>query len=129
MKKAQITMEFLFVIGFVFVLSVGLIAVAGHRMKEFSDKKQEVITNEYIDVLKKELDIASVVKIGYSRTITLPQKIDGTINYTIQMNSSAIIITTNLNSYTRIIPTTQGVLKKGQNIIRRTNTNLVIENV
>ena len=125
-KKSQITIEFLFLIGFLFIFSLGFIVVAGIQMKEFSDNKKIETILDFGDSLKKEIGIASVVKNGYEREIYLPEKIDNSINYTIITKNSTLIIKTENYEFAAIIPKTQGSLAKGKNTIKKINNSVAI---
>lgn len=124
-KKSQITIEFLVLIGFLSIFSLGFITVAGIQMKEFSDDKKTETIIDFGNSLKKEIALASIVKNGYKRETYLPDKIDNSIDYTIITKNSTLIIRTDYYEYSAIIPKTQGNLTKGSNIIEKIN-NLVI---
>lgn len=128
-KKSQITMEFLLLISFLFIMLLGFITVAGIQLKDFSDNQKINLINDFGYSLKRELVLASIVNDGYQRTVTLPVKIDNTINYSITMQSSILIIETEEYGFSAIVPPTQGVLRKGSNIIRKINNSVIIENV
>ena len=127
--RAQVSMEFLFLVGFVFFMAFGFIFVASVQMKDFSDSKKRTIILDFGDSLKEEMNIASVVFDGYQREISLPEKIDGTIDYSIIMSSSTLVISTEYDDYQGIIPKTTGNLQKGNNIVRKQNGTIFIENI
>lgn len=122
-------MEFLFLISFVFVFSLGIVIAAGIQLNDFSDNQKIKLVIDFGESVRKEIDLASVVKDGYMRTIELPDKIDGTINYSIEMNSFTLIINTEYYEFDARISETDGELKKGVNIIKRVNNSIKIENV
>ena len=128
-KKSQVSMEFLFLISFVFVFSLGIVIAAGIQLNDFSDNQKIKLVIDFGESVRKEIDLASVVKDGYMRTIELPDKIDGTINYSIEMNSFTLIINTEYYEFDARISETDGELKKGVNIIKRVNNSIKIENV
>ncbi|MBR9700029.1 hypothetical protein GOV09_06225 [Candidatus Woesearchaeota archaeon] len=126
--KSQVTAEFLFLISFLFVVSLGFIYAAGSHMKDFSDNQKRVAIEDFGESLKNELVLASVVKEGYERTIELPDKIDGTIDYTINVLNSTIVILADKYEFSFIVPKTEGALQKGTNIIRNIDQTVFIEN-
>ncbi len=128
-KNSQLTLEFLVLVGFLFIITVVFIAAIGRQMTDFSDRERLDTINAFGNSIKTELDIASIVKDGYQRSITLPDKIDGRLDYTITVSTSTLIITSDDHEFVSIIPKTQGTFIKGSNIIRKQNNTIVIENV
>ncbi|MCK5283736.1 MAG: hypothetical protein KAK00_10125 [Nanoarchaeota archaeon] len=110
-------------------MSLGFIIAAGIQIKEFSDNQKVKTIIDFGNSLKRELNLASVVKEGYQRTIILPNKVDNSINYTIQNTNSTLIIGAEGYEYSAIIPKVQGELKKGTNSIKKINGSVIIENV
>lgn len=127
-RKAQVSMEFLVLIGFVFLMSFGLIFAAGTQLGNFRDDRNKELVTDFGSWIKSELDVASVVHNGYIRQITLPNKIDDTIEYTIITNGSAIVIEAEDQTYIGLIPIIQGSIQKGKNTIYRDNQIITIEN-
>lgn len=127
-KKSQVSLEFLLLIGFVFMVSLGFILSASIQISNFTDEKNNEAIADFGNALKTELTLASVVHPGYYRKISLPEKINGKIEYTVEMKNSTIIIVAQKYYFNNIIPNTQGQLQKGNNIIRNQNGVVVIEN-
>ncbi len=128
-KQSQITTEFLIIICFIFVISLSFIIAAGIQMKGFSDNNKKELIEDFGESLKKEIRIASTVRNGYERKITLPEKIDSSIDYSITMKNSTLIIYTEEYEFVTIIPKTIGNLSNGSNTIRKINGSVYIENV
>ncbi len=128
-KQSQITTEFLIIICFIFVISLSFISAAGIQMKGFSDNNKKELIEDFGESLKKEIRIASTVRNGYERKITLPEKIDSSIDYSITMKNSTLIIYTEEYEFVTIIPKTIGNLSNGSNTIRKINGSVYIENV
>jgi hypothetical protein len=127
-KKSQITMEFMLLIGFVLVISLSFLAVAGELFQNFRESEKKSLIDDFGSSIKKELDLASVVKEGYKRTITLPEKIDGSINYSIENKNVTLIIRSDDDEFSWVIPNTVGTLKKGENVISKVNNSVSIKN-
>ena len=127
-KKSQVSMEFLFLIGFVFVIAFGFILAASYQLKEFSDDHERKLVDDFGNGLKAELSLASVVYDGYERNVVLPEKISQEIDYTITMQNTGLAVTTEKYSYSAVIPKTTGSLAKGNNTIRKQNGEIIIEN-
>ena len=128
-KKSQVTMDFLFLVSFVFIFSLAFIIAAGIQLKDFSDNQKIDAVIDFGESLRKEIDIASVVKEGYFRTVVLPDKIGDSINYSIEMGNFTLIIDTDDYVYSAKISDVEGELKKGSNTIKKINNTVKIENV
>jgi hypothetical protein len=127
-KRSQIIMELVILVGFAFLFSIAFIVAAGDRMKTVSDNKRLDTINDFGKSIKKEIDLASIMKEGYMREFTLPETIDGTIEYSIITKNSTLIINTTDYGYSSIIPKTNGTVAKGKNIIKKINNSVTIEN-
>jgi uncharacterized protein (UPF0333 family) len=127
-KKTQITMEFLLLIGFIFIITIGFIIAAGIQMKNFSDESKKELVKDFGLYLKKEIDVASVVKDGYKREISLPEKIDGKIDYSIMMENYTLIVFTDVYDFSSIVAKTNGTFDQGKNIITKINGTVIVQN-
>ncbi len=113
---------------FLFLISIGFILIGGVKLKEYTDNENSKLVNEFGLSLQNEIEIASVVKDGYQREITLPEEIDGMINYSVSMQSATLSIITDDYRFTAIIPQTIGSLQKGKNTITKNNDIVTITN-
>lgn len=120
-------MEMLFLVAFLSIISLVFIAAAGMKMNQFSEKQKSDAVKDFGISIKKEFDLASVVKNGYRREIEIPQEIGQSIPYTISNSNSTLIISTEKKDYTAIIPKVKGTLSKGKNIIKKTNNSIYIQ--
>ena len=127
-KKSQISMEFLFLVAFVFIASFGFILAAGIQLDHFSDERNKETVEDFGNSLKTELSLASVVHDGYYREFRLPEKINDKLDYTVTVKNTTLIVSTDEYYYNSIIPNTQGHFVKGDNIIRNTGGRITIEN-
>ena len=115
-------MEFLLLAGFLFILSIGFVVAAGIQIKDYADAKKHDMTLEFVRSVQAEIELASVVKEGYVRTFELPEKIYGTINYSIGAGNSTLVVSTEQDTFTAIIPTLVGQPRKGRNTITNNST-------
>jgi len=127
-KKSQISMEFLALIGFVFIVAFGLILAAGTQLQDFRDNRDRELVYDFGTWLKNELDIASNVHDGYIREITLPDKIEDILEYSLRVNTTTIDIQAEHTQYIGLIPPVEGFLQKGKNTIKKNNGKITIEN-
>lgn len=127
-NTAQVSMEFIVVAGFIFMMSLGFIVAAGTQMKDFSDSHKVDTIKDFGNSIQSELELASVVKEGYKREITLPDKIELGIDYNITITNSTLIVMTDIFDYVRIVPQVNGNIAKGKNTITKNNSMVTIEN-
>src|SRR3989338_9176823 len=90
--KGQVSMEFMFLTGFLFIISLGFTIAAGIQLKEYSDHKKSEMVREFGRSVQKEIELASIVHEGYQREIILPEKIYDLINYTISLSNVTLSI-------------------------------------
>ena len=125
-KKSQITLEFLLLIAFLSVMSFGFIYAAGVQLKSFSDNRRTDVVNDFGKMVKRELDLASIVQDGYQREFTLPKQIENKMDYTITLSSTTVIIRAEPDAYSAIVPAAVGSLQKGTNTIKKINNTIFI---
>jgi len=125
--KGQASMEVVLLVGFLFAVFVVFIAFVNGQL---TDKRAEIELQLLEDVSKKvqgEINIAYNVKDGYSRNFSLPLTLDGsTIDYSIQIWQNNFIANTSTHQYNLAIPTITGSIKKGVNVIRKSNGTVFI---
>ncbi len=125
-NKSQIAMELLVLIGFLFLIAIGFIISAGIQLKNFQDEKTKNTFLDFSNMLRLELQTASTVMDGYIRNITLPEKIDGIIEYQIDLKNSTIIIISNNFEESFTITNLEGNINKGKNTIKKINESIII---
>ena len=125
-KKSQSSMEFFTLVGFAFLTSIIIIAVSVSEIKEFRDKKEFNLIKDLGLKLQKEVAIANYVENGYQRTFDIPQKLEGSFNYTIINTNSTIIINATKTSFSAAMPFVEGNFTKGSNKITRANNKVYI---
>ena len=126
-KKGQVSLEFLVLVGFLAVMSFGFIFAASIQLKDYSDNEKSEIIQDFGNSIKRELNLAGVVKDGYNRKLTLPEQISGTIDYSITVTGETLIIRTDIEDYSAIVPNTKGTLvKNADNFISKVNNTIII---
>ena len=125
-KKSQSSMEFFTLAGFAFLMSIIIVAISVNEIKNFRDKKEFDLIKDLGLKLQKEAVIANYVEDGYQRTFSIPQKLEGSFNYTIKNTNGTIIINASKTSFSAAIPFVDGNFTKGNNKIKRTNGKIYI---
>ena len=77
MKKGQSSIEFMTFVGVAIVLLLLFIGVSVFYSRLIAQQELAVTARDLTLILKSEIDLASTVENGYSRTIRLPATLDG----------------------------------------------------
>ncbi len=123
----QASIEFMaYVIILLFVLAVaGGIAVK--TSADILEERTNADAKRMATRLATEINIAVEIGDGYSKTITLPDTLEGSINYTINTAQQRIFVSWNERNYSLpvIAPSIIGAPLKGTNTIKNINGVIV----
>ena len=122
-RKAQVSMEFMMVAGFVMVIVIVFITVTGNRLLDLNDEREYAIANDIAKTVKSELGTAVQLEPGYNRTFTVPQTISEK-NYNVYIANSTIVLVT--KRFQIELPTVNviGSLNKGNNVITKVGNEI-----
>jgi hypothetical protein len=126
--KSQSSIEFMVLAGMAFFAVIIFVGVSIDEIKEFKDRKEFLTIKDLALKLQKEVSIAAYVEDGYDRTFTLPNELQGPVDYTIQMTDKNIVVSSSKSVFTVAIPTVTGTFVKGANTIQKTNGQILINN-
>jgi len=84
-KKAQASIEFMFLIGFMFIIFVVFFIVIQQRTSEANEYKNRLLLKQVSRLVKSEIRDAQIFNYGYKRTFYLPKLINGK-NYSINIS-------------------------------------------
>src|SRR3989344_6768059 len=118
--RGQVAAEFMVLVGvliFVFTLILGIIAGEAYNINK---EKTDQLGNDIAAKAQKEISLAARVSDGYSRVFILPGKI-GNKDYSISTSEGRVVVSIEGYDFWRTIPSVQGNIKKGNNIINKTN--------
>ncbi len=116
--KAQVAVEFLYVMAFIMIIGGVLIAVVGN---EIGDKKDQELLREVRDEARKarqEVFIAADVEDGYQREFEVPQRVNNQ-EYNLTISDNTLSAFSGVIGVVYSAPTVQGQFQKGTNTIRR----------
>jgi len=77
MKKAQVSIEFIGVTTFMFAIFILFMGIFAVRMGNIKEEANWQRLKDVSEIVEAELEIASSVEDGYSRSFSLPQRIEG----------------------------------------------------
>ena len=121
--RAQISMEFVTVTGFMLLLVIVFLVATGNRLLDLNDERAYLIANDIAKQVKSELDTAVELESGYNRTFTVPSTIAGK-SYTIYLENSTITLITEKFRIELPAVNVVGGLNKGNNVIIKVGNEL-----
>ncbi|MEK6854900.1 MAG: hypothetical protein AABX73_01630 [Nanoarchaeota archaeon] len=126
-KKAQTGIELIVIISAVFVFFIFMLFLFQQRISEKSAEKRNLEITDIALSVQNEIEIASKSSEGYRRQFDLPELILNA-NYTITSNENIIFINTTDGRHAVAFPiqNVTGQIQKGQNIIRKLNATVFL---
>ena len=120
-KKAQVSMEFVFLIGLAFMVMVVFIASTRSEFSTLRSEEERSLLKDVSVMVQQEFIIASTVEDGYIRIFYVPQDLDG-VSYTIQIVNNVLLASTEEYESVLNVPAITGDIQKGNNTINKTNS-------
>ena len=120
LKKAQVSMEFVFLVGLAFMVMLVFISSTRSEFDELRSEEERSLVKDVSVMVQHELIMASNLVDGYVRTFNIPLKIGG-ISYTIQIINNVLLTSTEDYEYVLNVPSIEGIIRKGDNTINKTN--------
>ncbi|MBI5061047.1 MAG: hypothetical protein HZB67_01935 [Candidatus Aenigmarchaeota archaeon] len=131
MKKAQVSIELMLYIGIMLVVFAIAIIAAGNRQEEIYRERLATDAKSTLKEVATEIDIAVEVGSGYSHIFTMPDKILGSNDYSVNINKQYQIIyiewTDKNYSLSMISSNINGSVSKGANRISNIGGLVIIE--
>ncbi len=119
-KRGQVAVEFLILIVIAFTVFIMYAAVTRDKMDELRSEEEHVLLKDVVYMARNEILIASKVEDGYYREFVMPDELDLKYNYSINITGEHILATSENHQQMVSIPTVNGTLKKGLNIVNKT---------
>ena len=90
-QKAQVTLEYTIIVGFLIALTVGILGALSLRLTQVDkDQKQNNVVHLQ-NLILKEIERANTVEEGYSRIFELPKTVGG-YNYTMTFDADKLLV-------------------------------------
>ncbi len=118
--KAQAATEFMFLVGFLILLFIIMMGLIAGNIAYKNKKRVNLIGEDIVTKVQKEINLASRVLDGYEREFYIPQKLYNK-EYNITIYDNEVVITTDIENYWRPVPAVVGNIAKGTNTIRKSN--------
>ena len=120
LKLAQVSMEFIFLVGLAFMVMVVFIASTRSEFDTLRSEEERSLVKDVSVMVQQELIIASNVEDGYVRIFNVPSELDS-INYDIQIINNTLIANTSEYEYVLNVPSIVGAIQKGNNTLNKTS--------
>ena len=126
-KKAQGSIEFIVITGFILVMFIVILGVIQERSIEKSKEKREIALKDTAKNIQKEINLAFESTNGYTRSFEVPGKIINA-EYNITLVKGLVYLETldKKNAIALPIPEITGIIKNGTNTIRKINNTVII---
>ena len=119
-QLGQISLEFVFLVALAFTIMVVFMASTRSEFDWVRTEQERSLVKDVSVTVQHELILASGIEDGYLREFNLPEELDDSIVYNISIISNSLITTTENYEYVLNVPSTNGSLVKGTNIINKT---------
>ncbi|MFH1400553.1 MAG: hypothetical protein ABIH41_03475 [Nanoarchaeota archaeon] len=118
MRKGQTSIEFMFLVGFMFIIFMSFLVVISLRMDEAKAAKDVQDIKETTNILAAEIRNAQLFDQGYKRAFRLPITINGKSYNITMLDQQEIIVTMSGQEYLSFLDNaTVGSLNPGENTI------------
>ncbi len=91
MKRAQATVEFTLLMTFLLFIFLATFIVIGNRMEDVNKTNEEALVREFMAMILDEINFARIVEDGYSRTFSVPRRLEN-VNYTLEIANSTFLV-------------------------------------
>ena len=115
--KAQIAIEFIFLVCVAFVMLIVLLTSIRDQAIDLNQRKDFVLVKDLAYKVQHEINMATQLKSGYNRIFFIPEKLDNK-NYTIKIEKNEITVSLEKLEFFLDIPEVNGNINKGNNTIK-----------
>ncbi len=130
LRKAEVSIEFLFLVGIILFIFVIVDVLVGLRIKEINESSISLEAQKIVRSVANEINIATRIK-GYYREFELPKNLPNGENYSISINKDFRLVEIkwdNKISVSKILTENiTGIVKPGVNRIRNEEGLIIIE--
>ena len=119
-RRAQVSLEFMFIIIILLFLTILFVIAAGNKTNEFQREKNVFLLKDAAGSVRNEIQVAYAMDSGYTRIFDVPDTLEG-VNYSITIQNNFISAALDNDIIEFAIQPVNGSLKKGTNLIRKVN--------
>ncbi|MGC9309337.1 MAG: hypothetical protein ACP5D2_01425 [Candidatus Nanoarchaeia archaeon] len=127
--KAQTTVEFLAIVGFILLVSISILGAIQYSRSEKIREKTDIAVNDLARTIQSEINLAFESSNGYEREFELPEKVMGK-EYNVTLVDGLVYVNTldEKHAVALSIPEISGDIRVGINKIERKNNQVYINN-
>ncbi len=125
-RKAQVSMEFMFLIVLGFMIMLVFSVVAKEQMIDAVEKKQYIMLKDIALMVQTEINSASSLENGFERIFYVPENIDFTTQYDIRIVGNYLIANLTGNEVVLMIQGVNGDISKGNNTLTKSGGELYL---
>lgn len=118
--KAQVSMEFVFLIAVAFMILLVFTAVTRDKLMDLSSESEYVLLKDVTYMVQSELYISSMAENDYNRVFNMPMLL-GSSEYSIKVDSRQVTANTSKYEFVLPVPSVVGNLQKGNNTINKSS--------
>ena len=118
-SKAQVSVEFIVLIGLAFLIAISFVVASLNQLIEFRNQQESDAVKDLALKLQQELLLASVVEEGYVRNFDIPTQIENN-DYFLTLENSTVSVQSRNAYYLVSVPSVVGNFTKGNNKINKT---------
>ena len=118
-SKAQVSMEFVFLVGLAFTVMVVFISSTRSEFDDLRGEEERSLLKDVSVMVQHELIIASNVENGYFRIFKTPYTLNG-VSYSLSVNDGILLATTEDYESVMNVPIVVGDIQIGENSVNKT---------
>lgn len=116
--KSQSSIEFMIFVSIIIVVFIIILGIVSQRLIEINKQREEVLANDLLISLQKELNLATKVEDGYFRSFKIPLILGNKLFQLVNQGNELAVVYENID-YEIKIPYFDGNLTLGNNFIRK----------
>ena len=125
-RQGQVAFEFVALIALAMLVFTIFIYVLIENRQDIQDENEYNYLVDLSKSVQSELYLASSVGDGYLRTLQLPDLLDNRYEYSINVFNNSLVTSTSRYQEVLTIPTIQGNITKGDNVINKTDGEIYV---
>ncbi|MCF7861394.1 hypothetical protein K9M79_04025 [Candidatus Woesearchaeota archaeon] len=127
-KKGQIALEFLILVVVLLAFTAGIMVVVSTKIVEVTNIREDRIKQDIVDSISREVDLAHTAMDGYTRVFSISQGRLDSVQSTIMIQASEVVILNEKSNFTRGIQNVTVIdnLHPGENILVKQNGQVLL---
>ena len=124
--RGQTSIEIILLMGFLFFIFLIFLGFFNAQLAERNDERESHLLRDVSQQIQNEIRLAYNTKDGYSRSFTVPEKLNNYIEYDVQVIGDSLLTNTSKYQYVMNIHPITGAVVKGENQIKKVNRTIIV---